>query len=689
MAEICPYCGAANRDTARFCLQCGRALLAAGQIVSPGAGLLLPNTLLNNRYLIIQKIGQGGMGAVYKASDTRLGQKVVAVKELSASSVTDPNERQQARQAFEQEARMLAQLSHPNLPRVTDYFHEGGKQYLVMDFIDGQTLEQALAASGGPLDVEQIVGWAVQLCDVLEYLHGQQPAVIFRDLKPANIMLDRSGQIKLIDFGIARHFKPGKASDTASFGTAGYAPPEQYGKGQTDARSDIYALGATLHHLLTGRDPADKPFNFAAVRSLNPKVPTAVEQAIMKAVEQDPANRWGSAGEMKRALTAAPGAVTPSSGSSPGASSAYVASATPGPAAASSPATPKPVPAIGAHRAGFLPWLALALGMYAVYHMLGDFFFEAEDPVVRQLIRAGLAIALGPLLYVLSRRPGSALLMGLLLWAGADLPGATTPLTQFAMTTSVAALVIELMFAVAGARKFSFWITVLAAATGGAAGWIGGQVWYGMPLDFASLIAAVDEDAIRLVIGASAGGVVAFALAALLTPGWWKSAGAGRGDFNYVQVAFIALASVALSELVWAWLGPGLIRSLDPEPAMGALVFGARGVLALPLAFVMARRPGAALLAGAVAWLLRLSATGSLMAGTPSLAGALAFELVFLIGRYRSHGFWRLAVASALAEAALLVAVRAMQVRSFSLSLILGASLAGAVAYVVGRMVRR
>jgi serine/threonine-protein kinase len=311
---LCPACGATNLPNARFCHQCTTPLAAGASqpMAGTGTGMLLPNSLLAGRYLIVQRVGRGGMGAVYKATDTRLGQKVVAVKEMSEAALTNQLERQQARQAFEQEAQMLARLDHPNLPRVTDHFSEAGKQYLVMDFVDGQTLEGLLDQTSGFLNVRQVVDWAGQLCDVLDYLHKQQPAIIFRDLKPANIMLGKDGKIKLIDFGIARLFKPGKSADTTSFGTAGYAPPEQYGKGgQTDARSDIYALGATLHHLLTRRDPAQSPFAFPPLRGLNAQVPEGVERVIAKALEHDPARRWQSAQEMGQALRSLQAAPAP------------------------------------------------------------------------------------------------------------------------------------------------------------------------------------------------------------------------------------------------------------------------------------------------------------------------------------------------------------------------------------------
>lgn len=202
---------------------------------------------------------------------------------------------------------MLSNLDHFNLPKVTDHFTEAGKQYLVMDFIEGETLAKRLERKyGEPLPVDRVLGWADQLCDVLEYLHTRRPPVVFRDLKPANVMITPEETVKLIDFGIARIFKPGKATDTAYFGTAGYCPKEQYGKGQTDARSDVYALGAMLHHLLTGADPTDQPFHFEAVQQLNSQVPIHVADAVMKALSDDSSDRWQTIREMRAALTRQP-----------------------------------------------------------------------------------------------------------------------------------------------------------------------------------------------------------------------------------------------------------------------------------------------------------------------------------------------------------------------------------------------
>ena len=288
---------------ARFCQQCGSAM--PQKTAAPVAGLTgrLPTAaILSGRYRIVKKLGQGGMGAVYLASDTRLQGKQWAIKEMTDAGITDPAERQIALESFRQEAHMLATLDHTNLPKVMDFFTEGGNQYLVMEFVQGMTLEQELESAGGPLQERKVLGWADQLCDVLEYLHAQKPTIVFRDLKPGNIMVQPNGRIKLIDFGIARHFKPGQSKDTHAFGTPGYSPPEQHGKGQTDARSDVYALGATLHHLLTGLDPDISPFHFDPTRRLNPAISASVGQAIDRAAQMKVDERWQTMKSFHRAL---------------------------------------------------------------------------------------------------------------------------------------------------------------------------------------------------------------------------------------------------------------------------------------------------------------------------------------------------------------------------------------------------
>src|SRR5713101_7855605 len=293
----CDNCGAANPPTARFCQFCATLLP-----FKHSTGSLPDQTLLAGRYQLLSRVGQGGMGAVYKAADTRFNNRPVAIKEISSTGLT-PTRLQEAEAAFEHEAHLLADLLHPNLPRIYEHFAENDRSYLVMDFIEGQTLEEYLGQKGGgPLPVDQVITWAEQLCDVLNYLHTHQPPIIFRDLKPANVMIGESGHIFLIDFGIARIFKPGKQHDTVALGSPGYAAPEQYGKSQSTPRSDIYSLGALLHHLLTGHDPSDQPFFFQSASKLNPPVDPALEVLLQKMLEMDPERRPASAQDVLKVL---------------------------------------------------------------------------------------------------------------------------------------------------------------------------------------------------------------------------------------------------------------------------------------------------------------------------------------------------------------------------------------------------
>jgi serine/threonine-protein kinase len=313
----CPTCQTENPNGAPFCAECGSRLSQAPVLPASPTGTLPQQTLLQDRYVITQKLGQGGMGAVYRAADRRLSTVTWAVKEMSQSAITGPLERQQARQAFLHEAEMLAALSHPHLPRVTDHFEQDGKAYLVMEYVPGETLLSFLQREGLPQPQARVFEWTRQLCDVLDYLHTQSPPIIFRDLKPANIMLTPNGQVKLIDFGIARLFKPGQAKDTQAFGTIGYSAPEQYGKGQTDARSDVYALGVLLHQLLTGYDPTATPFRLPPADQVNPSVPRQVAATIASATDSDPERRFASVRALREALFATPPAVGPRPDSQP------------------------------------------------------------------------------------------------------------------------------------------------------------------------------------------------------------------------------------------------------------------------------------------------------------------------------------------------------------------------------------
>src|SRR6266566_546876 len=271
---------------------------------------LSAGTLLSSgRYKIEKSIAAGGMGAVYRAVDVRFDDEPCAVKEMLDDFHSDVD-RSQAVDWFKREAKLLLKLNHPYIPRVRDSFVEGGRHYLVMDFIEGRPLTEVLAQEGNVPGLAGAHGvseararsWAQQLCNVLGYLHRQNPPIIFRDLKPSNIMVTDQDEIKLIDFGIARTFQSQHQSTIIM--TIGYAPPEQL-HGMPEPRSDLYALGASIHRVLTHHDAANnKPgiFSFPPVRSLRPDISPAFEQVILKALAPAIEQRWSSAAEMERAI---------------------------------------------------------------------------------------------------------------------------------------------------------------------------------------------------------------------------------------------------------------------------------------------------------------------------------------------------------------------------------------------------
>lgn len=264
------------------------------------SGYLNRGTILHKRYQIQDVIGQGGMGAVYRAKDLNDQERLYAIKEMSLSMVSDQDQ-PQAIQNFRVEAKILWGLNHPNLPTLEGFFSENGSYFLVMEYIDGDTLENYLERKGSPFPERRVLEWARQLCDVMEYLHSQRPPIIFRDMKPGNIMLSRSGQIKLIDFGIARFFRPAHTQDTQILGTPGYAPPEQYGKAQTDERSDVYALGMTLFHLLTNK-LSEQGFGLENLHRDYPRISPNVARALEKATSIKPDDRFQSIAEFRHAL---------------------------------------------------------------------------------------------------------------------------------------------------------------------------------------------------------------------------------------------------------------------------------------------------------------------------------------------------------------------------------------------------
>jgi len=283
----------------------------AGKKAEPShEGLLPVGTLLQNRYQILGVVGVGGMGAIYKAQDLRFPgvMRVCAVKEM-INTATEPEMQQMMVRSFEREASILATLSHPATPQVYDYFTEGSRSYLVMEFIQGKDLGARIAETEGFFPEAQVVDWATQLCDVLSFLHNHKPRpIIFRDLNPSNIMLDPHGRIRLVDFGIAKLFQSGEKG--TMIGTEGYTPPEQY-RGVAEPRGDVYALGATMHHLLSKQDPRlEPPFSFQErpIHETNPTVSRELISVIERSLEYDINERWGSAEEFQRALLSVPSA---------------------------------------------------------------------------------------------------------------------------------------------------------------------------------------------------------------------------------------------------------------------------------------------------------------------------------------------------------------------------------------------
>ncbi|HEY1351096.1 MAG TPA: serine/threonine-protein kinase [Ktedonobacteraceae bacterium] len=319
---FCDECGAANTHQALTCCACGRPLLlvqpdpippTTTAEPAPAAPLYLQFTLspgkpvqvrlirqerpirrvqlLHDRYEIVDRVGSGGFGAVYKARDTGHKNRLVAIKaiKLDMLSVSQAIE---ATDTFNRELHLLSRLDHAHLPAIYEHFIDATHWYLVMDFIDGEPLDTYLKQIQEPdLPIREVIDIGLQLCDVLGYLHSRQPPVIFRDVKPANIIRTPGGRIYLIDFGIARRFKPGQKRDTTPLGSPGFAAPEQYGNAQTTARTDIYGLGATLYFLLTGYDPATTPFHLPSILSLRPALPHTLAALINSMLAADPQER--------------------------------------------------------------------------------------------------------------------------------------------------------------------------------------------------------------------------------------------------------------------------------------------------------------------------------------------------------------------------------------------------------------
>lgn len=319
---FCEHCGADNQADAVACFACQHPLSVADQAgastpatssaATSSINTLAANVLIKGRYRIIECVGQGGFGSVYKARDELSNDTVIAVKEIDME-LLKPQQVIEATDAFNREVKALLELKHVNLPRLYDHFTDTEHWYMVMDFIEGETLEHYIdqAANGSilrhGLPLLDVIEICIQLCDVLGYMHGHNPPVIFRDLKPANVMLapgntTTAKHVFLIDFGIARQFKPGQARDTMAFGSPGYAAPEQYGKAQTTPRSDIYSLGAILHQMLTGKDPSESPFRFAPIRTYDSALPSELEWLIAQMLDLDPDRRPAQTSQIRDEL---------------------------------------------------------------------------------------------------------------------------------------------------------------------------------------------------------------------------------------------------------------------------------------------------------------------------------------------------------------------------------------------------
>ena len=383
MAETrCQQCNAVNRDTARFCAECGAPLIRGVSRSEGGSDSSQPaapvgqnaaaasngtsGRVLQGRYRIERELGKGGFGAVYCAWDSNVDRPCAVKENLEMAA--------EGRRQFSREATVLANLSHPNLPRVTDHFSIPGQgQYLVMDFVEGEDLG-SLVSRQGKVPVEQALGWIIQVADALVYIHGQQPPVLHRDIKPANIRITPGGRAMLVDFGLVKVFDPSmKTTMGARAVTPGYAPPEQYGQGRTDHRTDIYALGATLYTLLTGQEPPESVQRvaggqIASVQAANPNVPVRLSGVVERAMALEPSRRYQSAAEFKAALQECQGEIS---------APVMVARISPPPLAPTmqiaEPALPRPIsrPVQKREEKRKTPWLWIALGALVMMGFAG------------------------------------------------------------------------------------------------------------------------------------------------------------------------------------------------------------------------------------------------------------------------------------------------------------------------------
>jgi len=261
--------------------------------------LAVVGQVIDDKYEILKLIGQGGMSKVYLAMDKRLN-KQWAIKEIEKKARDKNNDI--VIQSAIAEANMIKQLDHTSIVRIVDIIDNGNVIFIIEDYIEGETLS-SVVDNNGAQPQEFVIEWAMQICEALEYLHTRKPPIVYRDMKPANVMLKPDGNIKIIDFGIAREYKEQSLADTVSLGTKGYAAPEQFGgKGQTDARTDVYCLGVTLYHLVTGQNPCEPPYELYPIRHWNPQLSAGLEAIIQKCTQLNPNDRYQSAAELLYAL---------------------------------------------------------------------------------------------------------------------------------------------------------------------------------------------------------------------------------------------------------------------------------------------------------------------------------------------------------------------------------------------------
>src|SRR5260370_32708779 len=309
----CPYCKYENRAGVRYCSNCGKPMpstnatststtFTSTTIGGSSRALNVGTNLQGGRYVVKQILGEGGMGAALLATDKRLDNKLVVIKELISDN-TDPEKFKEDERNFKQEVVTLAHLDHPLIPNVTDNFEEGSRYFMVQEYVEGENLEDRMDRINQPMKEREVLLIASEILDVLDYLAQQTPPIVHRDIKPANIIIGaKDKRAHLVDFGIARAdvARNAQRKQTSALGTAGYAPPEQY-QGNADPRSDLYALGATMHHLLTNRDPRNyPPFTYVPVRTLNAQLSPEVERVVARAVNNDVTQRYQSAAAMKR-----------------------------------------------------------------------------------------------------------------------------------------------------------------------------------------------------------------------------------------------------------------------------------------------------------------------------------------------------------------------------------------------------